>query len=109
MIDVQERIDDLKELECEFGNQTFTWKSNSYICVPSSIKTILTPQPGAMDSDRVVKLLVRQELFASGIFPESQQQLVFRNQKWMILEVQADSLNVQLELNCIADNKGAHG
>lgn len=104
-----ERIRDLEEGEKEFGSQTFRWKGSDYLCTPSGIRTIITPQPGTPSIDRMFSMTVRQNLFADGVFPKAQEEITFKNEDWRILQVDTDTFDTSIRLTCVEDNRGAHG
>ncbi len=108
MDETTERIDDLLEGEKEFGNQTFTWNGADYLCVPSQIRTIISPEIGALHVDRSLTMTVRSNQFSNGILPKGLEFIQFKGKRWTILEADSDTFDVSVRLICIEDNRGAH-
>ncbi len=95
----------LKTIEADLGNQTFTWKGEDYICHPSGDTTDATLSDGGFDIAADKVLVVRKELFTNGIFPKSQEKLVFNNQSYRIEQVRNNATNSFLRLVCSSANK----
>lgn len=112
-------IEDLIESEIDFGNQTFSWNGNSYLCCPSGKHTDVAPDVGTMDVSDSMTMTVRQfdakgkSVFPDGILPtgsqKGKQYVTFGGRRWLIKSVDKDSFNACIRLWLIDDTRGFNG
>lgn len=93
---------------------TLTWNGSDYACCPSSTKTSIMPEVGALQIDKLINFTIR--LFDKGgipvfgdTLPKGQQSIIYKGDRWVILSVSEDPFGASICLTCRDDTKGVHG
>lgn len=104
---IQERmITDLQSMEAMLGNQTFVWRGETFVCVPSSDDNEEDFGVGGNKTNRIKTLTVRLGLFTPNVYPSQNDFVTMNNITWRIKTVTYNPNRVFVRLHLIDTNKG---
>lgn len=75
---------DLKELEVDFGSQTFTWEGVEYLCTPSPIAEAVEILVGGNPVTITASLMVRDSLFTTP--PAFGAKITYREAEYIVVQ-----------------------
>jgi hypothetical protein len=103
----EELIQDFNEGVCFWGNQTFNWAGNDYLCIPSSAPITRELERGGYSVAKKLTLTVSTDQFTSAR-PISQDPntLTFRNVVYAVMTAGPDTLDAILTLECVSADRG---
>jgi len=81
---INELSNDLKELQVDFGSQSFTWGGSSYLCTPTGLEDLTEVDLGGNVAKVTLALLVRNASF-SGAAPAYGDRITFDGETLIVV------------------------
>ena len=97
---------DLQQIELELDYPMITYRDESIRCVPSGVGVNDVLEIGGFSVTADISFVVRKEVFADGIYPQSQEKVTSKGITYRIATVREDTTGVFLRLICINENRG---
>jgi hypothetical protein len=97
---------DLKAIANDLGNQSLTWNSEQYVCIPSTATELQILEAGGNSADEGKNFTICLEQFTDGLLPQCKQKLTFSGKQYRIDAIHKDPTGAFLRLLCIAIARG---
>jgi len=110
----QIKVEDLSLIECQMGNPTFTWNSNTYNFIPSMTTYARQLETGGFQLEQGIKATVRtvntdgSYVFPLNVLPQPQQKITYSidGKQYRIDTVEADPVNVSFRMTGVCVQRG---
>lgn len=97
---------DLGAIVKDMGDNYFTFKGESYFCIPSSLTKNKVMEIGGLEAVADKVLTVNKTAFTDGILPESLEFLTYEAKEYRIVQVVTNGNSAFIRLYLVDKNKG---